>query len=126
MTVRNVSFPTSGVAVVAFSRSMMWTTLFGSAPLSPEALDVAQNRGLTEETVMEQFSRLGNTPYELAELTAEITGSVFAPASLLNRMRREATEKLEEFQSLPPVRAIHPTPDFRRTAPPPTAAAPTP
>jgi putative protease len=81
---------------------------------SPAALGAAQNRGLTEETLREQFCRLGNTPYELAELSAEITGSVFAPASLLNRMRREAVEKLEELQSRPPARSIHPAPDLHR------------
>src|SRR6185369_5242779 len=57
---------------------------------SAEALAKAQNRGLTDETLQEQFGRLGNTPYELAALTAEISGSVFAPASLLNQLRREA------------------------------------
>jgi putative protease len=74
---------------------------------SPAMLSAAQNRGLTEESLQEQFGRLGNTPYALAELTAEITGSVFAPASLLNRMRREAVEKLEERQSRPALRSIH-------------------
>ena len=91
---------------------------------SPATLGAAQNRGLTEETLKEQLGRLGNTPYELAGLSAEITGSVFAPASLLNRMRREAVEKLEALQSRPSTRLIHPTPDLRReTRPPGTAAA---
>ena len=83
---------------------------------SPAALSAALNRGLTEETLNEQFGRLGNTPYELAALSAEIAGSVFAPVSLLNRMRREAVEKLEELQSRPLSRAIHPTPELRRAA----------
>ena len=81
---------------------------------SPAPLSVAQNRGITEESLREQFARLGNTPYELSELSAEITGSVFVPASLANRVRREAVEKLEELQSRPPARSIHPTPDLRR------------
>ena len=46
------------------------------------------------------------------QLSAEITGSVFAPVSLLNRMRREAVETLEELQSRPLARVIHPTPDL--------------
>jgi len=82
---------------------------------SAATLGIAQNRGLTEETLTEQFSRLGNTPYELSKLSTEITGSVFAPASLLNRMRREAAEKLQELQSRPAERLIHPTPDLRRS-----------
>jgi U32 family peptidase len=87
-------------------------------------LSAAQNRGLTEEALKEQLSRLGNTPYELAGLTAEITGSVFVPASLLNRMRREAVEILEELQARPPARAIHPTPDLRRKTRLPVNGAP--
>jgi putative protease len=81
---------------------------------SPAPLNEAQNRGVTEESLKEQFARLGNTPYELAELTAEISGSVFVPASLANRVRREAVEKLEELQSRPPARSIHPPPNLRR------------
>jgi putative protease len=90
---------------------------------SPGMLSAAQNRGLTEETLKEQFGRLGNTPYELAHLSAEIAGSVFAPVSLLNRMRREAVEKLEELQSRPPSRLIHPAPDLHREMRPPAAGA---
>jgi U32 family peptidase len=81
---------------------------------SPALLSAAQNRGPTEESLKEQFARLGNTPYELAELGAEISGSVFVPASLANRVRREAVEKLEELQSRPPARSIHPPPNLRR------------
>jgi len=90
---------------------------------SPAALGAAQNRGLTEDSLKEQFGRLGNTPYELAELSAEINGSVFAPASLLNRMRREAVEKLEELQSRSPARSIHPAPDLHRETHAPRIAA---
>jgi putative protease len=90
---------------------------------SPATLIAAQNRGLTEETLKEQLGRLGNTPYELAGLSAEITGSVFVPVSLLNRMRREAVEKLEELQSRPATRLIHPAPDLRRETRPPGVAS---
>jgi len=90
---------------------------------SPAALSAAQNRGLTEETLKEQWGRLGNTAYELAHLSAEITGSVFVPVSLLNRMRREAVEKLEEFQSRPLSRLVLPAPDLHREARPHGAAS---
>jgi len=79
---------------------------------SAEPLPIAQNRGLTEETLKEQFGRLGNTPYELADLEADIGGSFFAAASLLNRMRREAVGKLQELQSRPAPRQLRPTPDL--------------
>jgi U32 family peptidase len=83
---------------------------------SPAALSAAQNRGLTEEALKEQLGRLGNTPYELAALSAEIAGSVFVPVSLLNRMRRQAVEELERLQSRPITQVIHPTPELRREA----------
>lgn len=81
---------------------------------SPEPLPIAQNRGLTREALKEQFGRLGNTPYELVELHADLTGSLFAPASLLNRLRREAVDKLQELQSRPTPRQVRPTPDLHR------------
>jgi len=83
---------------------------------STAALNAAQNRGLTQETLEEHLGRLGNTPYELAGVHAEITGSIFVPMSLLNRMRREAVEKLEALQARPVTRIIHPPPDLRREA----------
>ncbi len=62
------------------------------------ALEPAQNRGVSVELLRVQLGRLGNTPYELGELTAEISGSPFVPVSVLNQMRREAVEQLQEMQ----------------------------
>jgi putative protease len=77
---------------------------------SPQPLGTAQNRGVTIESLREQFGRLGNTPYELAELTADIAGSPFVPVSLLNRLRREAVESLQSRQqTVPPRIACDPT-----------------
>ena len=93
-----------------------WTLASGQCVVveSPEPLAAAQNRGLTRETLEEQFGRLGNTPYKLARLDAEIADSVFVPTSLLNRMRREAVDKLQEIQSRPAVRKICSTPNLHR------------
>jgi len=97
-----------------------WTLPSGLAVTveSPSPLSAAQNRGLTPEMLRDQLGRLGNTPYDLAHLNAEIAGSVFVPVSLLNLMRREAVEKLEALQSRPPSRLIHPAPDLHREARP--------
>jgi putative protease len=67
--------------------------------VSDAPLGAAQNRGITVEFLREQLGRLGNTPYELAELDLESEGSPFAPSSLLNHLRRQAVEKLVELQS---------------------------
>jgi putative protease len=65
---------------------------------SPEPLGTARNRGLDEETLRAQLGRLGNTPYELAELELEVSGAPFAAASMLNQLRRDAVERLQEEQ----------------------------
>ena len=74
---------------------------------SPTPLDAAQNRGLTLDTLREQFGRLGNTAYELGEVTLDVEGSLFAAVSTLNQMRREAVEKLQAIESRPPHAEIH-------------------
>ncbi len=65
---------------------------------SPEPLGTARNRGLDEEMLRAQFGRLGNTPYELAELTLETAGAPFAAVSMLNQLRRDAVERLQQAQ----------------------------
>lgn len=68
---------------------------------SAGVLGRAQNRGVSEESLWLQFGRLGNTPYELKELTLELSGSPFAPVSVLNQVRRDAVERLQEMQASP-------------------------
>ena len=66
---------------------------------SDSPLNAAQNRGLSLDTLREQFGRLGNTPYELAGVTLDITGTPFVSASQLNQMRRRAVERLQTLQA---------------------------
>jgi putative protease len=84
--------------------------------LSPEPLAAAQNRAVDAEFLRAQLGRLGNTPYELSELELEVTGSPFAPASLLNQLRREAVEKLQAAQETLPRTGGRPANGFRRRA----------
>jgi putative protease len=71
-------------------------------PLQP-----AQQRALDAGYLREQFGRLGNTPYELAELELEVDGQPFAPSSLLNQLRRAAVEQLIAQQSQPASTLVH-------------------
>jgi len=73
---------------------------------SPEPLGAATARALDAAFLREQLGRLGTTPYVLAELDADIAGQPFAPSSLLNAMRREATDRLAELQGLPRPRSL--------------------
>jgi putative protease len=67
--------------------------------ISEEPLESAQNRAITEEHLAVQLGRLGNTPYQLAGVSLDVKGSPFAPASVLNHLRRRAVEILEARQS---------------------------
>jgi putative protease len=62
---------------------------------SEELLGAARERGVSEEYLRAQLGRLGGTPYELGEVELDVEGTPFAPASTLNKIRREAVEKLE-------------------------------
>ncbi len=61
----------------------------------------ANSRSVTVEYLAQQLDRLGNTPYRLEAVSAEIDGNPFIPASLLNRLRQEAVERLADMQSQP-------------------------
>ncbi len=86
-----------------------FVTVESAEPLAPAA-----HRSLTPAMIEDQFSRLGNTPYEIASIQADIAGVLFAPASVLNRIRREAVDKLQELQSHPAPQRIRPAPGFER------------
>ncbi len=75
---------------------------------SEAPLTAAQNRELNSESLRDQFSRLGNTAYELAELTFDTEGRVFCPVSVLNQMRRQAVECLQVLQG---TQIVHETRD---------------
>jgi putative protease len=82
---------------------------------SPEPLGKAENRALDLEFLRAQLGRLGNTPYEIGGVELEITGKPFAPASLLNQIRREAVERLQAEQTRVE-RDVRPAPAFRPPA----------
>jgi len=66
-------------------------------------LCAATNRSVTVEYLREQLGRLGNTPYELANVELQTEGRPFAPSSLLNHVRREAVDLLQVGQASRPV-----------------------
>ena len=58
-------------------------------------VEIAKNRPLTEEILQKQIGRLGNSAFELRNLTAEIDENVMVPISELNEVRRKVTDALE-------------------------------
>lgn len=72
------------------------------AILSEMALELAVKRPLTEEYLMEQWGRLGGTVYQLAEIHLSTDQGVIIPVKELNRMRREAADRLTALRLQPP------------------------
>ena len=68
---------------------------------SAEPLATAQHHGTNETVIREQIGRMGNSPYQLENLTVDIVGNPFVPTSLLNQLRRQAVEALQKRQSIP-------------------------
>ena len=66
----------------------------GTVPAEP-----ALNRPLTEEFLLEQLDRLGNTPYELERLDFTATGSIMVPVREINEVRRQALEQLSRCRA---------------------------
>jgi U32 family peptidase len=86
---------------------------------SDDAMGPALKRAVSVEVLRDQLGRLGNTPYELADVTLEIAGSPFVPVSVLNQLRREAVEQLQKIQGRPRVMPVHDPvlPAAEKTAP---------
>ncbi len=61
-------------------------TEYGSLPLK------ALNKPVTEEVILKQITKTGNTPYEFEDVTVDISGNVFVPIKELNELRRRTLE----------------------------------
>jgi putative protease len=85
----------------------------GLAVESAMALELAQKRPLTEESLRSQLGRLGETDFELGVLDNRLEGEVIVPVSELNRLRRELVDL---------VAAAVPAAGSATVAPKPTAA----
>jgi U32 family peptidase len=90
-----------------------WTAGAVTVNVESEALlGTARQRALDEEYLRAQLGRLGNTAYELSAIELEVTGAPFAPSSMLNALRRDAVEQLQQAQAAPPVREVRHLPAF--------------
>ena len=65
---------------------------------SGATLEKARTGSVSLAQLREQFGRLGGTAYELGEIALDVEGAPFAPSSVLNQMRRDAVEQLQERQ----------------------------
>jgi len=74
--------------------------------VASQPCEEARKHPLTDETLREQFGRLGGTPFELRNLTTEITGRPMLPFSVLGELRHELVRQLEAVSQAPPQRRI--------------------
>lgn len=63
-----------------------------------EAPQPALSRAIDEERCAEQLKKTGGTPFYADEIVCEIGERLSVPVSSLNRLRREALEKLEQLR----------------------------
>jgi len=96
---------------------------YGSATW-PGPLEAAQKKPTTAEEIREQLGRLGDTPFELGELSLDIPESVMIPRSVLNDLRRRAAGDLAA--TLHPAHAVRADAlhELRTSLPTPGADAP--
>ncbi len=72
---------------------------------SGQPLEPAEKRPLTPEVIEAQLGRLGGTGYALGKCSYALEEGLMLPLSVLNRMRRELVEKLQEVPAQEPVLA---------------------
>ena len=66
----------------------------------------ARKHSITENELRQQMSRLGNTPYELASLSAKLTGNSMVPLSVLGELRKQMVSELDRLRTTPPERNV--------------------
>ena len=67
-----------------------------SVTVSGPKVEMVQKASATFETVSKQLAKFGNTHFELKDMDITIQGEVFLPNGVLNALRREALEQLQE------------------------------
>ncbi len=91
----------SPMRVVAIAATGATCRMESSQPL-PEAT----KHPLSAETLIEQFGRLGKTPYRLRHLEAKLDGRAMIPLSELGKLRHEMVRQLDAAACAPPRRVM--------------------
>ena len=60
-----------------------------------DIVEVAQSAPMSEDDIIGQLSKTGNTPFEIEFADVNIDANIFVSKSALNKLRREALDKLE-------------------------------
>lgn len=66
----------------------------------PDILALTADRAaITQDALLKQLQKTGNTPFRLRHFKAVINGDVFIPVSAINKLRRRALEDLEALKA---------------------------
>lgn len=71
--------------------------------------ETAKNKPLTSKRLAEQLSKLGSTPFEPADVNAEVNGAVTIPVKEINEVRRRVCAELEEMRAKRPDKRMEET-----------------
>ena len=72
--------------------------------ISDKLVEKAIKVSLSEDKVISQLSKLGNTPYELADINIDMDEDISIPISVLNQLRRDAIDNLNKKRAIVNIR----------------------
>lgn len=59
--------------------------------------EIATTSAITKETIINQFSKTGNTPFNVANIDVELSENMFLPISIINKLRRDALDAYQNY-----------------------------
>ena len=80
----------NGIEILGIVRNFPFTGRY------PVHLEKGISRTIDEASLRACFSRLGETPFELMDIRANINDSLFIPLGQLNEIRRDYFQKISE------------------------------
>ncbi len=94
---QNILLPITGSAKIHVGEPAELTFSQGetSVLVKGDLVSPALNRPLTEEDILQKFSKLGDTSFALTKFTIDIDKESFLPVKALNELRRAACSELE-------------------------------
>ncbi|MBU1142766.1 MAG: U32 family peptidase [Firmicutes bacterium] len=67
---------------------------------SKDVLEKASTKSVTKEQIIDQISKLGNTPFYFSELIVRTDDQSFIPIKVLNELRRQAIDEIKALREL--------------------------
>ena len=91
---KKIKIDISFKAFIGQNTTLSITDNTNTIEITGNIVDKALNAPITKERIIEQLSKLGNTPYKLNNIDIEIDNNIFINLKELNELRRTATEQL--------------------------------